>query len=91
MDVSIVYSRAPAGMAAPLVRVEVHLGTGIPTFALVGLPEAVVRESKQRVRAAIETAGYEFPPARITVNLSPADLPKEGGYRLDDAARSYRY
>jgi magnesium chelatase family protein len=79
MDVSIVYSRAPAGMAAPLVRVEVHLGTGIPTFALVGLPEAVVRESKQRVRAAIETAGYEFPPARITVNLSPADLPKEGG------------
>ena len=79
MDVSIVYSRAPAGMAAPLVRVEVHLGTGIPTFALVGLPEAVVRESKERVRAAIETAGYEFPPARITVNLSPADLPKEGG------------
>jgi magnesium chelatase family protein len=79
MDVGIVYSRAPAGMAAPLVRVEVHLGTGIPTFALVGLPEAVVRESKQRVRAAIETAGYEFPPARITVNLSPADLPKEGG------------
>jgi magnesium chelatase family protein len=79
MDVGIVYSRAPAGMAAPLVRVEVHLGTGIPTFALVGLPEAVVRESKERVRAAIETAGYEFPPARITVNLSPADLPKEGG------------
>jgi magnesium chelatase family protein len=79
MDVGIVFSRAPAGMAAPLVRVEVHLGSGIPTFALVGLPEAVVRESKQRVRAAIETAGYEFPPARITVNLSPADLPKEGG------------
>jgi magnesium chelatase family protein len=79
MDVGIVFSRTPAGMAAPLVRVEVHLGTGIPTFALVGLPEAVVRESKERVRAAIETAGYEFPPARITVNLSPADLPKEGG------------
>ncbi len=79
MDVSIVFSRAPAGMAAPLVRVEVHLGSGIPAFALVGLPEAVVRESKQRVRAAIETAGYEFPAARITVNLSPADLPKEGG------------
>jgi magnesium chelatase family protein len=79
MDVGIVFSRAPAGMAAPLVRVEVHLGSGIPAFALVGLPEAVVRESKERVRAAIETAGYEFPPARITVNLSPADLPKEGG------------
>jgi magnesium chelatase family protein len=78
-DVSVVFSRAPAGMAAPLVRVEVHLGTGIPTFALVGLPEAVVRESKERVRAAIETAGYLFPQARITVNLSPADLPKEGG------------
>ena len=66
-------------MAAPLVRVEVYLGSGIPTFALVGLPEAVVRESKERVRAAIETAGYLFPQARITVNLSPADLPKEGG------------
>jgi magnesium chelatase family protein len=78
-DVSIVFSRAPAGMMAPVVRVEVHLGCGLPTFALVGLPEAVVRESKERVRAAIETAGYEFPQARITVNLSPADLPKEGG------------
>lgn len=73
------FSRAPAGMTAPVVRVEVHLGCGLPTFALVGLPEAVVRESKERVRAAIETAGYEFPQARITVNLSPADLPKEGG------------
>jgi magnesium chelatase family protein len=78
-EVSTVFSRAPAGMAAPLVRVEVHLGSGIPAFALVGLPEAVVRESKERVRAAIETAGYLFPQARITVNLSPADLPKEGG------------
>ena len=73
------FSRAPAGMTAPVVRVEVHLGCGLPIFALVGLPEAVVRESKQRVRAAIETAGYKFPQARITVNLSPADLPKEGG------------
>lgn len=78
-DVSTVFSRAPAGMAAPLVRVEVHLGAGIPTFALVGLPETVVRESRERVRAAIETSGYNFPQARITVNLSPADLPKEGG------------
>jgi magnesium chelatase family protein len=78
-EVSTVFSRAPAGMAAPLVRVEVHLGSGLPTFALVGLPEAVVRESKKRVRAAIETAGYDFPQARITVNLSPADLPKAGG------------
>ena len=72
-------SRAPLGLAAPLVRVEVHVGAGLPTFALVGLPEAVVRESKERVRAALVTSGFEFPAGRITVNLSPADLPKEGG------------
>jgi magnesium chelatase family protein len=78
-DVSIVFSRAPAGVMAPMVRVEVHLGLGLPAFALVGLPEAVVRESKERVRAALVTAGFEFPARRITVNLSPADLPKEGG------------
>ncbi len=78
-EVSTVFSRAPAGLDAPLVRVEVHLGTGLPAFALVGLPEAVVRESKERVRAALVTAGYDFPQRRITVNLSPADLPKEGG------------
>jgi len=76
---STVLSRAPAGMAAPLVRVEVHLGNGLPTFALVGLPEAVVRESRERVRSALQTSGFEFPQTRITVNLSPADLPKEGG------------
>ena len=78
-EVSTVLSRAPLGLAAPLVRVEVHLGTGLPTFAMVGLPEAVVRESRERVRAALLTAGFEFPVGRITVNLSPADLPKEGG------------
>jgi magnesium chelatase family protein len=78
-DVSTVFSRAPAGLEAPMVRVEVHLGTGLPAFNLVGLPEAVVRESKERVRAALVTAGYEFPQRRITVNLSPADLPNEGG------------
>ncbi|HEY2465049.1 MAG TPA: YifB family Mg chelatase-like AAA ATPase [Steroidobacteraceae bacterium] len=78
-EVSTVFSRAPAGLDAPLVRVEVHLGNGLPAFALVGLPEAVVRESKERVRAALVTAGYDFPQRRITVNLSPADLPKEGG------------
>jgi magnesium chelatase family protein len=78
-EVSSVFSRAPAGLEAPLVRVEVHLGNGLPAFALVGLPEAVVRESKERVRAALVTAGYDFPQRRITVNLSPADLPKEGG------------
>jgi magnesium chelatase family protein len=78
-EVSTVFSRAPAGVVAPLVRVEVHLGLGLPAFALVGLPETVVRESKERVRAALVTAGFDFPQRRITVNLSPADLPKEGG------------
>jgi len=78
-EVSTVFSRAPAGLEAPVVRVEVHLGTGLPAFNLVGLPEAVVRESKERVRAALVTTGYDFPQRRITVNLSPADLPKEGG------------
>ena len=76
---STALSRAPLGLAAPLVRVEVHLGSGLPTFVIVGLPEAVVRESKERVRAALSTCGFTFPVARITVNLSPADLPKEGG------------
>jgi magnesium chelatase family protein len=74
-----VLSRAPLGLAAPQVRVEVHLGPGLPAFALVGLPEAVVRESRERVRSALLTTGFEFPVGRITVNLSPADLPKEGG------------
>ena len=77
--VSMVKSRAPAGLEAPLVRVEVHLGPGLPAFFMVGLPEAVVRESKERVRSALLTSGFEFPTGRITVNLSPADLPKEGG------------
>jgi magnesium chelatase family protein len=76
---STVVSRAPVGLAAPLVRVEVHLGCGLPAFALVGLPETVVRESRERVRSAILTSGYEFPSGRITVSLSPADLPKAGG------------
>jgi magnesium chelatase family protein len=78
-QVSTVLSRAPAGLAAPLVRVEVHLGPGLPAFFMVGLPEAVVRESRERVRSALLTAGFIFPAGRITVNLSPADLPKEGG------------
>ena len=59
--VSTVLSRAPAGLSAPLVRVEVHLGPGLPAFAMVGLPEAVVRESKERVRSALVTAGFDFP------------------------------
>jgi magnesium chelatase family protein len=74
-----VLSRAQYGMEAPQVSVEVHLGSGLPTFSIVGLPEAVVKESKDRVRSAIDTTHFEFPAGRITVNLAPADLPKEGG------------
>jgi magnesium chelatase family protein len=77
--VSTTLSRAPRGLAAPLVRVEVHIGPGLPTFLIVGLPEVVVRESRERVRSALQNAGFEFPAGRITVNLSPADLPKAGG------------
>jgi magnesium chelatase family protein len=78
-DVSTALSRAPLGLDAPEVRVEVHVGPGLPAFIIVGLPEAVVRESRERVRSALVTGGFEFPAGRITVNLSPADLPKQGG------------
>ncbi|HKU12854.1 MAG TPA: YifB family Mg chelatase-like AAA ATPase [Steroidobacteraceae bacterium] len=78
MVISSVLSRAQHGMEAPLVRVEVHLGSGLPRFAIVGLPAAVVKESKDRVRAAIVNCNLRMPDGRITVNLSPADLPKEG-------------
>lgn len=78
MHVATTLCRAQVGLHAPLVQVEVHLGSGLPAFAIVGLPAAAVRESKQRVRAAIENCGFEFPAGRITVNLAPADLPKEG-------------
>jgi magnesium chelatase family protein len=74
-----VSSRAQDGLDAPLVSVEVDIGAGLPTFTIVGLPEAVVKESRDRVRAAITNSGFAMPSGRITVNLSPADLPKEGG------------
>jgi magnesium chelatase family protein len=79
MGFAQVLSRAQVYLAAPLVRVEVHLGSGLPSFTIVGLAAPVVRESKERVRAALAHCGYEFPAGRITVNLAPADLPKEGG------------
>lgn len=79
MSVAVVYSRALAGVQARLVTVEVHLANGLPNFAIVGLPETAVREAKDRVRAAIQNSGFDFPTRRITVNLAPADLPKEGG------------
>ena len=79
MNLALAHSRARAGVHAPPVRVEVHLGGGLPSFTLVGLPAAAVRESRERVRAAIQNAQFEFPQRRITVNLAPADLPKDGG------------
>ncbi|MFQ5661039.1 MAG: YifB family Mg chelatase-like AAA ATPase [Gammaproteobacteria bacterium] len=79
MDVSIVYSRALSGINSPLVSVEVHLSRGLPSLSIVGLPETAVRESKDRVRSAILNNHFEFPLRRVTINLAPADLPKEGG------------
>ncbi|MEO5677400.1 MAG: YifB family Mg chelatase-like AAA ATPase [Usitatibacter sp.] len=79
MSVAVVFSRGLSGLEAPLVRVEAHIGNGLPTFHIVGLPETEVKEARDRVRAAIETSGFEFPQRRITVNLAPADLPKASG------------
>ena len=79
MTLATVHSRAQTGLEAPAVTVEVDLAGGLPALAIVGLPETEVKESKDRVRAAIVNSGYEFPTRRITVNLAPADLPKEGG------------
>ena len=79
MELSVIYSRAMSGIQAPLVRVETHLSNGLPAFHIVGMPETAVRESKDRVRSALINSYFEFPDRRITINLSPADLPKEGG------------
>ena len=79
MSLAIVHSRAQVGIEAPAVTVEAHLANGLPSLALVGLPEAAVKESKDRVRSAILNCGFDFPARRITLNLAPADLPKDGG------------
>jgi len=79
MPLAVVYSRALSGMEAPQVTVEAHLANGLPSFTIVGLPETEVKEAKDRVRAALQNARFEFPARRITVNLAPADLPKESG------------
>lgn len=79
MALAQIHTRTPAGLEALEVTVEVHLANGLPAFTLVGLPDTEVREARDRVRAALLTAGFEFPQRRITVNLAPADLPKEGG------------
>ncbi|WDE05529.1 YifB family Mg chelatase-like AAA ATPase [Thalassomonas viridans] len=79
MALACVYSRARLGLESPQVAVEVHLANGLPAFNIVGLPETSVKEAKDRVRSALLNCGYEFPAKRITINLAPADLPKEGG------------
>jgi len=79
MNLSLLYSRSNEGIDAPQVDVEVHLSNGLPSFSIVGLPELAVKESKDRVRAAIINCNFEFPAKRITVNLAPADIPKDGG------------
>jgi magnesium chelatase family protein len=79
MALAVLHSRALSGLSAPEVTVEVHLTGGLPAFTLVGLPDTEVKEARDRVRAAILNSGFEFPQRRITVNLAPADLPKESG------------
>ncbi|SEP11484.1 YifB family Mg chelatase-like AAA ATPase [Aquisalimonas asiatica] len=79
MTLAVVYGRAGLGVDAPLVDIEVHLANGLPSVSIVGLPETAVKESRDRVRSAILNSGFEFPTRRITINLAPADLPKEGG------------
>lgn len=78
MSLAVIHTRAKLGIQAPPVTVEVHLSNGLPAFHIVGLPETAVKESKDRVRSAIINAHFEFPARRITVNLAPAELPKEG-------------
>ena len=79
MSLAILVSRALYGFDAQPVRVEVHVGPGLHTFVIVGLPDAGVKESRERVRSALLSSGYDFPAGRITVNLAPADLPKDSG------------
>lgn len=79
MTLAIVHTRAGLGLEAPEVQVEVHLANGLPGVTLVGLPEAAVKESRERVRSALINAGFDYPLRRIILNLAPADLPKEGG------------
>ncbi len=79
MSLAVVHSRAQDGVAAPAVMVEVHLSGGLPGTSIVGLPETVVKEARDRVRVAIQNAQFDYPARRVTVSLAPADLPKDGG------------
>ncbi len=78
MSIALVYTRCQDGMDALAICVETHLSNGLPSFTIVGLPETAVRESRERVRSALINSGFEFPQRRITVNLAPGDIPKEG-------------
>ena len=77
MSLSIVHTRAALGVNAPPITVEVHISKGLPGLTMVGLPETTVKEARDRVRSAIINSGYEYPAKKITINLAPADLPKE--------------
>ncbi|MBA4503601.1 YifB family Mg chelatase-like AAA ATPase [Marinobacterium marinum] len=79
MSLAVIHTRAQLGIEAPPVAVEIHLSGGLPSMSIVGLPETAVKESRERVRSALITAGFEFPQRRVTINLAPADLPKDGG------------
>ena len=82
MSFAKIYTRGLLGLHAPQIEVEVHVSQGLPSLTIVGLAEAAVRESKDRVRSAIINSGFLFPTKRLTINLAPADLPKDGS-RLD--------
>lgn len=82
MSFAKIYTRGLLGLHAPQIEVEVHVSQGLPSLTIVGLAEAAVRESKDRVRSAIINSGFQFPTKRLTINLAPADLPKDGS-RLD--------
>ena len=78
MSLAVVQTRASAGIKAPRVTVETHISNGLPSLSIVGLPETSVKESRDRVRSALLNTQFEFPARRITINLAPADLPKQG-------------
>ncbi|MDE9492203.1 YifB family Mg chelatase-like AAA ATPase [Xenorhabdus bovienii] len=79
MTLAVIYTRATIGVDSPIVTIEAHISNGLPGLTLVGLPETTVKEARDRVRSALLNSGFTYPPKRITVNLAPADLPKEGG------------
>jgi len=89
MSLAVIHSRAQIGIDAPPVTVEVHLAGGLPNLSIVGLPEAAVKESKDRVRAALLNARFDFPARRITINLAPADLPKVSEISLNETRHRY--